>query len=126
MKNLTTHENLKADKKKLQTESGSVITNVYNRVFRRWGFPSIIAIMLSLEQSGNKIEATGLTPSPRRKFDGNTCGDWRRTLLDFLRPVPHKAEKQVRTLVSASSVPIKPRLISEPSRGQFSRKAFGS
>lgn len=29
-------------------------------------------------------------------------------------------------MVSASSVPIKPRLISEPSRGQFSKKAFAS
>ena len=95
MKNLTTHENLKAEDKR-KVENGSVCTNVYNRVFRRWRFPSIIGVLLSLERSGNKIEATGLSPSPRRKFDGNTCGDWRRTLLDFLRPLPQRQEKQVR------------------------------
>jgi hypothetical protein len=90
VKNLTTHENLKTDKRKLLVESGSYLSNIYNRVFRRWGFPSIIGVLLSLERSGNKIEATGLSASPRRRFDGNTCGDWRRTLLDFLRPVPNR------------------------------------
>lgn len=118
-RNLTTHESLKLAAKghRATASAQGLLANAFDRVLRRWRQPSFVEAALAQEQ-GNRVDAFA---SPKGRFEGHTCGEWRSTGLDLLRPGSHRGIQPERPapLANGQSGPLKPRLISEPSRPHF-------
>jgi len=95
--NLTTHENLKDSHKWVNPNNrGSIVKNVYNRLYLHAWYPSLIALLLKDGNIpiSNKIQSETTSRKQRRisppainieSIDLTMGGDWRFSGLDLFR-----------------------------------------